>query len=321
MRGELIGVKDQIIDGIFVPLIDFIDEIDAEADDEDLWVDLLREAIPEPRPPFEPTYSAFNEQGEIYLPGDLAAYEAHQRALEVHQHNLEAYTDAATDEDSAWAFIVSFFQSDATTERELVQVIEDAFDPLQDHGGDALSNEYFRLVGHFIEKYSLRYDLRRPSHKQGFTLHPTLAGIFTSLINELKRFAHEDQNLAERLQDFEEALRDLKTEQSSRRIRICIQAQMNLLEAIGCLHPEGANSASLGEMCKAINSFPHTAVGMALSNLYGFSSDFAGVRHGKKSRGVKREVEMRDLVSISIALAGFVPYLTDSLNSDTIYSG
>ena len=44
-------------------------------------------------------------------------------------------------------------------------------------GGDqALSNRYFNLLSGFIDKFSLRYDLRRPC-----MLCPTLPGLFASL--------------------------------------------------------------------------------------------------------------------------------------------
>lgn len=314
MRGEFTGVKSEIIKDVFEQLID---EMSDEAyTDEELWSNLLREAIPQPQAPETPEYTDYDDDGKIYLEGDLKLYEQHERALENHKERLEAYNDASTRSDFAWQYIVTFFQDPATTESQIVKALENAFDAVEDFGGGNLANTYYQIVEAFLNKYSLRYDLRRP-----LSLHPTLPGIFTNLITNLKSVAAQDENLAERLQDFEEALRDLKIDQSSRRIRVCIQSQMNLLEAIGCLHPEGEDSATLGEMCKSIKSFPHSAVGGALSSLYGFSSDFSGVRHGKKSRGVKREVEMRDLVSISVILAGFIPYLTESMDSGAIYSG
>ena len=48
-------------------------------------------------------------------------------------------------------------------------VIERAFDVFEEFGGSDLADEYFLSVERFLEKYSLRYDLRRPC-----SLHPTL---------------------------------------------------------------------------------------------------------------------------------------------------
>ena len=34
-----------------------------------------------------------------------------------------------------------------------------------------------------------------------------------------------------------------------------------------------------------------------------------------------RTIDMRDMVAMSILLAGFTPYLTDQLNADNVYRG
>ena len=62
-------------------------------------------------------------------------------------------------------------------ERALVGFLESAFVIIDDIGGDVLSNIYFNMLSEFIEKFSLRYDLRRPC-----TLCPTLPGVFASLV-------------------------------------------------------------------------------------------------------------------------------------------
>jgi hypothetical protein len=59
----------------------------------------------------------------------------------------------------------------------------------------------------------------------------------------------------------------------------------------------------------------------ALLSLYGFASDFPGLRHGTPSKGMLREIDMRDFVSMSILLAGFTPYLADKLNPEIVYWG
>jgi hypothetical protein len=47
-----------------------------------------------------------------------------------------------------------------------------------------------------------------------------------------------------------------------------------------------------------------------------FASNYPGIRHG-----VIRDIEMRDMVVMSILLVGFAPYLTDQINADIIYRG
>jgi hypothetical protein len=48
-------------------------------------------------------------------------------------------------------------------ERGLVTFFEAAYPALEDLAGDSLSNIYFDLLAGFIDKYSLRYDVRRPA--------------------------------------------------------------------------------------------------------------------------------------------------------------
>ena len=55
--------------------------------------------------------------------------------------------------------------------------------------------------------------------------------------------------------------------------------------------------------------------------LYGFASDYPGIRHGGTPTSALRTIEMRDMVAMSILLAGFTPYLTDQLNADAVYRG
>jgi len=50
-------------------------------------------------------------------------------------------------------------------------------------------------------------------------------------------------------------------------------------------------------------------------------SDYPGIRHGGSPNSVIRDIEMRDMVVMSILLAGFTPYLTDQINADIIYQG
>ncbi len=47
-------------------------------------------------------------------------------------------------------------------------------------------------------------------------------------------------------------------------------------------------------------------------------SDYPGIRHGRNSNRVIRDIEMRDMVVRSIFIAGFTPYLTDQTNTDIL---
>lgn len=204
---------------------------------------------------------------------------------------------------------------DIAGERALVEFLESAHDVLEELGGDELSNRYFILLTAFIEKFSLRYDLRRPC-----ILCPTLPGVFSSLVRDLRVMTGTDLHLDALMKEYENAIRDLRYDCSDGRIKTCIQKQVNLLEAIGRTYP-GVTEGELGGMCRQIKSWPHSAVKAALGNLYGFASDYPGIRHGGTVRSVLRDVDMRDMVAISIVLAGFTPYLSDRINADQVYRG
>jgi hypothetical protein len=202
---------------------------------------------------------------------------------------------------------------DLADERALVAFIEEAYSILDDLGGDALSNRYFQLLTAFIGKYNLRYDLRRPC-----LLCPTLPGLFASLMSDLRTIASRDAHLHALMQELDDAVRDLRIDRSEGRIKSCIHKQFNLLEAIGRTFP-GVTRTSLGSICNEVDTWPHDKMKEAIQNLYMFASDYPGIRHAGTPANARRAIEMRDLVSMSILLAGFTPYLSDQLNIEAMY--
>lgn len=200
-------------------------------------------------------------------------------------------------------------------ERRLIAYLEEAHEVLDDLGGDALSNRYFNLIAQFIEKYSLRYDLRRPC-----TFCPTLPGMFATLVSNLRTVTRQDAHLAVLMHDFEEAVRDLKHGCTDGRIKTCVGKQFMLIEALGATSPE-TNRTTLGEICDELTGWPHATVKESLKKLYGFASNYPGIRHGGSPQGVLRAVDMRDMVAMSILLAGFTPYLSNQIDADCVYWG
>ncbi|MEO1091762.1 MAG: hypothetical protein AAFX81_14100 [Pseudomonadota bacterium] len=200
-------------------------------------------------------------------------------------------------------------------ELAVIEFLERAYKPINEMGEDPLSNRYFLLIERFIETYSLRYDLRRP-----FSLHPTLPGVFARLIRELRLAVAHDPALLALLREFDEAVRDLKGDPTSGKIKTCIQKEINLLEAITGRCP-GITAGTLGAMCDQVGTWPHVTIKEAAKKMYGFASNYPGIRHGGHAAGALREIEMKDMIAVSVLLAGFMPYLSDMLNSDKIYNG
>jgi len=204
---------------------------------------------------------------------------------------------------------------DLTGERDLVAFLEKAHDVFEDFAGDLLSNRYFNLLSAFIDKFSLRYDLRRPCQ-----LCPTLPGVFASLVRELRTLTAADAHLDASMKDFESAIRDLRADSSEGKIKTCIQKQINLLEALGQAYP-GVTGTTLGAICDQVGTWPHEKLRTAMKNLYGFSCDYPGIRHGGRRASALRAMDMRDMVAVSILLTGFTPYLQNNLNALDVFGG
>ena len=281
MRGEFIRVWPETWREIWQPLIDLRLGEKGEVVPEDIFSDLYRELAKALREPLSP--------GGL---GDIVDDPVLSR---------EKFEKACVEDFAGERALVAFFEATHAALEELV--------------GDELSNYYFNLLAAFIEKFSLRYELRRPC-----TLCPTLPGIFASLVRDLRALTSQDAHLDALMNDFENAVRDLRHDSTDGRIKTCIQKQVNLLEAIGRTTP-GVTQAELGGICNQITTWPHNAIKAALRNLYGFASDYPGIRHGGNPAGALRAVDMRDMVAMSILLAGFTPYLSNALDADTVYRG
>lgn len=275
MRGEFIGVWSETWREIWLPLIDHEDVA------EDIFCELYRALAP-----------ALESPPSVEALADIIDNPVQSR---------EAFEKTVSD--------------DFAGERALVAFLEAAHSALDELAGDELSNRYFNLLAGFVDKFSLRYDLRRPC-----TLCPTLPSVFASLVRDLRVLASQDAHLDTLMKEFENAVRDLRHDCSDGRIKTCIQKQVNLLEAIGRTAP-GVTGTTLGAICNQVGTWPHDKLKEAMKDLYGFASDYPGIRHGGTPGNALRAVDMRDMVAMSILLAGFMPYLAAQLDADVVYRG
>ena len=281
MRGEFIGVWAETWREIWLPLIEQPLAEDDEGLPEDIFCELYRALAPalSPCPSVEDLADIIDNPVQS------------REALEATNLN------------------------DLAGERALVGFFEAVHDALEELGGDELTNRYFNLLSGFIDKFSLRYDLRRPC-----ILCPTLPGVFASLVRALRALTNLDPHLDALMKDFDAAVRDLRRDGSDRRIKTCIQKQVNLLEAIGGA-ALGVPGTTLGAICNQVGTWPHEKLKEAMKNLYGFASDYPGIRHGGTPASALRAVDMRDMVAMSILLTGFTPYLESRLSADAIFWG
>lgn len=284
MRGEFIGVWSETWREIWQPLIEQPVGENDETLPEDIFCELYRELA-----------KALKVQPSVEELADIIDNAAQARSA-FEKTSAEAFA-------GEWA-LVGFFES-----------VHGVLEEFENPGDDTLTNRYFNLLAAFIEKYSLRYDLRRPC-----ILCPTLPGVFASLIRDLRALASADAHLDTLMKDFENAVRDLRQDCSDGRIKTCIQKQVNLLEAIGRTYP-GVTGTTLGAICEQVGTWPHEKLKAAMKDLYGFASDYPGIRHGGTPANALRAVDMRDMVAMSILLAGFTPYLSSGLNLELVYRG
>lgn len=275
MRGEFIGVWSETWREIWLLLIDNEDV------PEDVFCELYRELAP-----------ALRARPSVEDLADIIDNPVQSR---------EAFESTCADHFAGELALAGF--------------LEAAHPVLEDLGGDGLSNRYFNLLAGFIDKFSLRYDLRRPC-----TLCPTLPGIFASLMSDLRLITSQDAHLDALMKEFENAMRDLRHDCTDGRIKTSIQKQVNLLEAIGRSAP-GVTGTTLGAICNQVGTWPHEKLKEAMKDLYSFASDYPGIRHGGTPANALRAVDMRDMVAVSILLAGFTPYLISGLNADVVYRG
>lgn len=275
MRGECIGIWSETWREIWLPLID------DEDIPEDIFCELYRALAP-----------ALKNKPSVEALADIIDNPVQSR---------EAFEKTVSD--------------DFAGERALVAFLEAAHLALDELAGDELSNRYFNLLAGFVDKFSLRYDLRRPC-----TLCPKLPGVFASLVRDLRVLTGQDAHLDALMKEFENAVRDLRHDCSDGRIKTCIQKQVNLLEAIGRTAP-GVTGTTLGAICNQLGTWPHEKLKEAMKDLYGFASDYPGIRHGGTPANALRAVDKRDMVAMSVLLAGFTPYLAARLDADVVYRG
>ena len=100
----------------------------------------------------------------------------------------------------------------------------------------------------------------------------------------------------------------------------CVTTALTAALCIGRASP-GVTEAELSGICNQVKTWPHSSVKAALKILYSFACDYPGIRHGGNPAGAQRAVDMRDMVAMSILLAGFTPYLAAQLNPDSVYRG
>lgn len=193
--------------------------------------------------------------------------------------------------------------------------MQEVFDTLDDYSGDKISLLYFELLSSFVGKYNLKYEVT-PLRK----ITPNVYGMFLDIFHQLDEMTKNDPHLGSLVNEFKNSVQDLSIDQSESRLKICIQKKITVLEAIASKHPL-VKSSTLGSMCDDIISWPHSAFRLAIKQLYGFASDYPGIRHAGNPGGVLRPINISDLTSLLFFLSGLMPYLFDPSKNINVFTG
>ena len=201
--------------------------------------------------------------------------------------------------------------TDFASESAIVRFLEEAHGVVADYEITGFEDLYRRLLRDALRKFNLRYRLDEP-----FTLRFLLPGSFTNLYAELHRVNLGNGYLAGLLTDFEKAFDRYARTQDQTDLKTCIGNASKYAEGLAvatCGKP-----GSLGDLCKEIKDWPHGAVQAALSSLYGFCSDYPGIRHAGNPGGVRRELAARDVTLTSLLLLSFPGYLSPTLDERVV---
>ncbi|MFH0343038.1 MAG: hypothetical protein ACHBNF_13105 [Chromatiales bacterium] len=201
--------------------------------------------------------------------------------------------------------------TDFASESAIVHFLEAAHDVIADYEIPGFEDLYRRLLRDSLRKFNLRYRLDEP-----FTLRFLLPGSFTNLYAELHRLSTGNGHLASLMTDFEKAFDRYARTQDPTDLKTCIGNASKYAEGLAvatCGKP-----GSLGDLCKEIKDWPHGAVQTSLRNLYGFCSDYPGIRHAGNPGGVRRDLAARDMTLASLLLLSFSGYLSPSVDERAV---
>jgi len=310
MKGDLKSAWPYVWSDVWVRLYD------SKGVPVELFSELYAALMPRPRPPAAPAEpTEFDEEGNATDPEFLEALEAYQTALEDYRKQKVAYQEALTaGPEDARTWLRERLRHTLKSEADAVRALEKAYVCIDEIGGDDLSNRFFNIVEGFLKKYSIRYDLRRP-----FSLHPSLPGVFAAIWSEVRALGLENAELENSIKEFDDAFRDLKLGPNAGRLKSCFIKQFNMLEAITARNPcvtQNVLSTMIGE----VDTWPHATVKQAAEKIYAFRGAYPNMGHGTGG-GAIREIELRDLVSVSVMLIGLLPYLSHEIDPATVFEG
>lgn len=206
------------------------------------------------------------------------------------------YDAIATDPILAKKWIKEVNQASLRSEGAVIQFFENAFDVVSEAGSAELENLFKDLVAEFIRGRNLGYELKAP-----FSLISTMYGVFSALFGEISTAAARNSRTISALDDFNVALQAVQSSKSDGDIKTFILKSSMLAEALASIVPNSSGQ-TLSDLCNSIHCWPHSAIRETVKKLYGFCSDYPGIRHNASNRGQLRDLDIRDAVIVPMLL-------------------
>jgi len=198
--------------------------------------------------------------------------------------------------------------SDFKGEAAILGFLEAVYATLADLSTGRLAIRYQRLIKNFLSCFNLRYRL-----VETFKLRSLLPGSFAGLYSELEKLNSSNPHLAELMDDFEHSFDDTYA-RSHHQVDLKASIRAASMYAEGLATAVSRSSGTLGTLCDHLRCWPHCAVKDSLKKLYGFCSDYPGIRHSGNPDGQLRGLDGRDAVLLSVLLFSFSGYFSESLN-------
>lgn len=215
---------------------------------------------------------------------------------------------AGTDSKAADALMRSWSPSDFLSDGSLARSFEAVFKFLFDPEARGLSAHFAVLTAQFLRSRNIRYRLVSP-----YELRPHVSGLFANLVAQVERGVAADEGLRELLQEFEHALNQASRSHAESDVKTCIAKAANLAEGIAGKHPD-AGGGTFADHCNTFKKWPHNGLKNAFKNIYGFCSDYPGIRHAGNPKGKLRGLDTSDSIVAALVLVSSTGYFAANLD-------
>ncbi len=189
---------------------------------------------------------------------------------------------------------------DFATEADILDFLEAVYELLRDEYKAVWATAFSGLVVGFIRKFNLPYKLRPP-----FRLMPLILVQASRIYGLIESSVGPHGDHPELWEAFEEAYQQFVRNKGDRKVPI--HKMTSYLEAVAA-DRLSAERGSLGKTLAAYETkriFPHTStIKDSLSSLYGFTSNFPGIRHA--GNPVSRYRDLQDDDTLMLCLLLFV---------------